>query len=160
VVLVSERGLPSRHWSASQDAGIGVAPLVAINERGDAVVSWALAPPGSPQGIEASTRRAGGRWAASTVVARRSCDCALTVGDVGIDDAGTALVAWHREEGDGNGIGGTSSLAPGAAEWLRAAVNPGRTAAAPAVAGGVRGGVTAWAEAGSGGGVRTATLAP
>ena len=64
VVLVSERGDTSRGWSASEDAGIGSAPLAAINDRGDAVLGWALAEAGSAQGIEASTRRAGGRWEA------------------------------------------------------------------------------------------------
>ena len=160
VVIVSERTAPSRGWSAPEDAGIGGAPLAAINARGDAVVSWALAVPGSPQGIEASTRRAGGRWQASTVVARRTCDCALTVGDVAVDGSGTALVGWRREYGDGIDSAGAAAHAPRAAEWTRAPITPGRTAAAPIVAGGARGGLVAWAEAGSGGGVRVATLRP
>jgi hypothetical protein len=160
VVLVSERAAPSRGWGASEDAGIGASPLAAINARGDAVVAWALAAPGSPQGIEASTRRAGGRWEASTVVARRTCDCALTVGDVAVDASGTALVGWRREDGDGIGSGGASAHGPGADEWTRAPVTPGRTPAAPIVAGGVRGGLVAWGEAGSGGGIRVAALRP
>ena len=160
VVLVSERGTPSRQWASSEDAGIGSRPLAAINERGDAVVSWALAAPGSAQGIEASTRRTGGRWEASTVVARRTCSCALTVGDVAVDGTGTALVAWRLEDGRAVGSGGVSSLGAGADDWARASVSPGRTEVAPVVAGGSRGGLAAWAESGAGGGVRTVTLRP
>ena len=75
-----------------------------------------------------------------------------------IDGSGTAIVGWRRDDGEGVGGGGASSLAPGADAWQRAPVSPGRTAAAPAVAGGVRGGLAAWAEAGSSGGVRASIL--
>ena len=158
VVQVSERSGPGRGWAASQDAGIGAAPLAAVNDRGDAVLGWALAEAGAPQGIEASTRRAGGRWAASTVVGRRSCACALTVGSVAVDATGTALVGWRRDDGGDVGSGGAAALPAGAGTWQQAPVAPGRTEAAPATAGAVRGGLVAWAESGRGGGVRAADL--
>ncbi len=91
-------------------------------------------------------------------MARHSCACTLTVGSVALDASGTAIVGWRRDEGEGVGGGGAAALAPGAAQWLRAPVRPGRTAAAPAAAGGARGGLVAWAETGRGGGVRVATL--
>ena len=159
VVMVSERGDAGRGWSGSEDVGIGSAPLAAINDRGDAVLSWALGEAGAPQGIEASTRRAGGRWEASTVVARRTCACALSVGSAAIDGAGTAIVGWRRDDGEGVGGGGASALEPGGDAWRPAPVSPGRTAAAPATAGAPRGGLAAWAESGRGGGVRAAALA-
>ena len=110
------------------------------------------------RGQHAPRRRPSGQ--ASTVVARRTCDCALTVGDVAVDASGTALVGWRREDGDGIGSGGASAHGPGADEWTRAPVTPGRTPAAPIVAGGVRGGLVAWGEAGSGGGIRVTALRP
>lgn len=158
VVLVSERAGAGRGWSGSEDAGIGSAPLAAINDRGDAVLGWALGDAGSPQGIEASTRRAGGRWEASTVVARRTCACALTVGSVAIDASGAAIVGWRRDDGERAGGGGAAALPPGRDTWEPAPVSPGRTDAAPVTAGGVGGGLAAWAEAGRGGGVRAVTL--
>ncbi len=70
------------------------------------------------------------------MVARRTCACALSVGSAAIDGAGTAIVGWRRDDGEGVGGGGASALEPGGDAWRPAPVSPGRTAAAPAAAGG------------------------
>lgn len=159
VVLGAGRPSSGRDWGSSDDLGIGRAPRAALNDRGDAVVAWSLAGAGEPQGIEASTRRRGGEWQATTVVPRRTCACALVVGRVAIDGAGTAVVGWRRDDGAGVGGGGAAAGPAGGAEWVRAAVLPGRIREAPAVsAADGDGAIAVWAEEGSGGGVRAALL--
>jgi len=159
VVLGAGRTAAATDWAASEDLGIGTAPLAALNDRGDAVVAWSLAGPGAPQGIEASTRRRGGSWEASAVVPRRACRCALRVGGVAIDGAGSALVGWRRDDGAGVGGGGAGAGVAGGTEWERAVIAPGHTVTAPVVAaGGEEGGIAVWAEEDAGGGVRGATL--
>jgi hypothetical protein len=146
-------------WAASDDIGIGSAPAASVDDAGHAVVAWSLAGAGSPQGVEAATRSRAGAWSASTVVPRVSCDCLLHVGRTAIDEDGTALVGWRRQDDDGHATGGAASLRPGAASWTRARVTPGRATDAPAVAAGGRaGGLAVWAEQGPRGGVRATAL--
>lgn len=162
VVLGAGRTTAAMDWAASEDLGIGQTPHAALNDRGDAVVAWSLAGPGQPQGIEATTRRRGGAWQATTVVPRRTCECVLSVGDTAVDGTGAVLVGWRRDDGTAApGGGGAAAGLAGGSEWTRAAISPGRMREAPAVAAGEgEGGIAVWAEAGPGGGVRTATLRP
>ncbi len=160
VVLGAGRARAGLTWGSEKDLGIGRTPRAALNDRGDAVVAWGLAGPGEPQGIEATTRRRGGPWRASTVVSRRTCGCSLTVGRVAMDGSGAAVVAWRRDEGAGVGGGGAASSQAGGSQWARAAVAPGRIREAPAVsAADGEGAVAVWAEEAPGRGVRAALLA-
>ncbi|MGD9571063.1 MAG: hypothetical protein AB7V62_04155 [Thermoleophilia bacterium] len=162
VMLASGRAAGASGWAVAEDVGIGLRPVAAINARGDAAVAWSLDEEGEQQGVEAATRRgARGSWRASTVVPRRECECALTVGGLGIDGRGAAVVGWHRDDGAAVGGGGAASLGPSAMAWSRASVAPGHLTRAPAVAGDpVAGGAAVWVEAGSRGGVRAVTLRP
>ena len=162
VMLAAGRSAEASGWSISEDVGIGMRPVAALYDRGDAVVAWSLDEPGSAQGVEAATRRgARGSWRASTVVARRVCECALVAGGAAGDGRGTAVVAWPRDDGSGVGGGGAASLASAAPAWARAGVRPGRLARSPAVAADpVSGAVAVWVEVGAAGGVRAATLRP
>lgn len=159
VVLGAGRGDAGTDWGSAQDLGIGRTPRAALNDRGDAVVAWSLAGPGEPQGVEASTRRRGGAWQATTVVPRRVCRCSLVVGRVAIDGAGNAVVGWRRDDGVGVGGGGAAAGTAGGVEWVRADVLPGRTREAPAVSAAEGGGAIAvWAEEAPRGAVRAALL--
>lgn len=161
VVLGAGRRDPGMDWGTADDLGIGRTPRAALNDRGDAVVAWSLGGPGEPQGIEASTRRRGGEWQASTVVPRRTCRCSLAVGRVAIDGTGDAVVGWRRDDGAGVGGGGAATGAAGGAEWERAGVLPGRTREAPSVsAADGAGAIAVWAEDGAPGAVRAALLTP
>jgi hypothetical protein len=159
VVLAAGREDAGQVWGESEDVGIGATPVAALNDDGDAVIAWSLAAPGAPQGVEAATRSGGGIWRASTVVPRRSCGCALRVGGVAIDDDGTAVVAWRRDEQGRPPGGGAAALAAGEADWQRATVGSGRPDAPPAVAAAAGAGpVAVWASARDG--VRAAVLRP
>ncbi len=161
VVIGSARGGPRMGWGTRDDLGIGTSPVAALDDRGDAVVAWNLGEAGTPQGIEAATRRGGGAWEASTVVPRRTCRCVLRVGEAAIDGTGTALVGWRRDDGAGAGGGGAAALAAGGGEWSRAGVEPDGLREAPAVAAGPgAGGLAVWAQDGPGGGVRAADALP
>ncbi len=162
VMLASGRSADSAGWAVAEDVGIGLRPVAALNDRGDAAVAWSLGEPGETQGVEAATRRGTrGTWRASTVVPRRACECALTVGSVGIDGRGTALVGWHRDDGVAVGGGGAASLGASALAWSRATVSPGHMTRAPSVAAdGTSGGAAVWVESSPGGGVRAVTLRP
>ncbi len=162
VTLAAGRSAQAGGWSVAEDVGIGLRPVAALNDRGDAVLAWSLDEPGRAQGVEAATRSGPrGSWRATTVVARRTCECALAAAGAAVDGRGTAIVAWHRDDGGAIGGGGTASLGPSSAAWSHAPVLPGRLTRAPAVAGdAVSGAVAVWVETGRAGGVRAATLRP
>lgn len=159
VVLGAERVSSGTAWAAPEDLGIGRAPQVALNDRGDAVVAWSLDGLGEPQGIEAATRRRGGVWHATTVVPRRTCRCALSVRRAAVDATGAVLVSWSRDDAEGAGGGGAAAGRAGGSAWTRPAFEPARVREAPAVAAGdAGGGIAVWTEDGPSGGVRAATL--
>ena len=159
VVLAAGREKAGEVWGDSEDVGIGATPVAALNDDGDAVIAWSLAAPGAPQGVEAAARSGTGSWRASTIVPRRSCECALRVGGVAIDDDGTAVVAWRRDEQGAPPGGGAAALAAGETDWQRATVGGGRPDAPPVVAAaGGAGPVAVWASARDG--VRVAVLRP
>jgi hypothetical protein len=162
VVTGAARAAATTAWGSSEDLGIGQTPRAALNDRGDALVAWSLAGPGEPQGIEATTRRRGGAWQASTVVPRTACACTLSVGRVAVDATGAVMVGWRRDDDAGGpGGGGAAAGRAGGVAWTRAAVAPGRMREAPVVAAGEgSGGIVVWAAEGSRGGVRAATLRP
>ena len=156
VVLAAGRGDPGQDWSDAEDVGIGATPVAALNEDGDAVVAWSLSAAGGPQGIESATRSGGGAWRASTVVARGACECSLRVAGVGVDDDGTALVAWRRDEQGRAPGGGVAALPAGRDDWERAPVGSGRPDATPAVSAAGGAAIALWAT--SRDGVRAAVL--
>jgi hypothetical protein len=160
VTLAAGRSARASGWSVAEDVGIGLRPVAALNDRGDAVLAWSLDEPGRAQGVEAATRRGmRGAWRASTVVARRTCQCALVAAGAAVDGRGTAVVAWHRDDAGGAGGGGTAALGPSSAAWSRAPILPGRLARVPVVAADpVSGAVAVWVESGRAGGVRAAAL--
>lgn len=161
VVQAADRATASGEWGSAEDLGIGDGPRAALNDRGDAVIVWSFGGPGSPQGIAAATRGRGRGWQATTVVARRACECIVRPGRPAIDGSGAVIVGWHRLENTGRGIAGAAVGHAGRSSWARAPVRPGRTREAPVVAAGsVDGGIAAWAEAGAGGGVRASLLRP
>jgi hypothetical protein len=160
VVLAAGREKAGEVWGDSEDVGIGATPVAALNDDGDAVIAWGRAGPGAPQGIEAATRSGSGSWRASTVVPAPNCECALRVGGVAIDDDGTAVVAWRRDEQGRAPGGGAAALEAGETDWQRATVGGGgRPDAPPAVAAaGGAGPVDVWGSARDG--VRAAVLRP
>jgi hypothetical protein len=152
-VLMASARKRSGPWGTPADVGIGEGPAVAVNDRGDAVVAWGVGSADGPQSIESATRRAAGEWSASTVIARRGCECALAVGTAAIDGGGLAAVSWRRADGARPGVGGAAALVAGGSAWQRAAPPPGRSAEAPGVTVGRGQVVAAWPEAGPAGGV-------
>ena len=66
VLQAAGRPAAAPRWGAADDVGIGSEPVVAVNDVGDAVVAWGRGEPGREQTVEASTRRGGGLWRAST----------------------------------------------------------------------------------------------
>jgi hypothetical protein len=161
IVLGAGRATAAREWGAPEDLGIGQAPRVALNDRGDALVAWGLGGSGAAQGIEATTRRRGEAWRATTVVRRRDCRCVLRVVRAAIDGSGAPLVAWWRENDTGLGRGGAAAVGPGASAWTYADVGPGLAREAPSVAAAPgAGGLAIWVEAGARGGVRAAAFRP
>ena len=160
VVLGADRASAGTAWGAPEDLGIGRAPQVALNDRGDAVVAWSLDGMGEPQGVEAAVRRRGGAWHATTVVPRRTCRCAISVRRAAVDGEGAVLVAWSRHDAEGAGGGGAAAGRAGGSAWTRPGLRALRVRAAPAVAGGAAaGGIAVWIEDGPSGGVLAATLA-
>jgi hypothetical protein len=159
VVLGADRESAGTAWGAPEDLGIGRAPQVALNDRGDAVVAWSLDGTGEPQGIEAATRRRGGVWRTTTVVPRRTCRCSLSVRRVAVDGVGAVLVSWGRREAEGAGGGGAASGRAGGSAWTRPALRALRVREAPAIAGAdAAGGIAVWVEDGPAGGVLAASL--
>ena len=157
VLQAAGRPAAAPRWGAAEDIGIGGTPVVAVNEVGDAVVAWGMGQPGGEQGVEASTRRRGGLWRASTIVAPRECECLLSAAEAAIDGAGRAVVSWRREGGDGGDAGGVAALSPGADDWQPVRLPSRGVTAPPAVAAAPTAGVaTVWAVEGPGGGVRAA----
>jgi hypothetical protein len=157
VMQAAGRPAAAPRWGTADDLGIGGAPVVAIGDAGDAVVAWGAGEVGGEQWVGASTRRRGGLWRASTVVAPRSCDCALSAAAAAIDGTGRAVVAWRRDGGGEGPRAGAAALTPRGDRWQPAPIAGGRVAAAPAVAAAPTSGAgAAWASAGAGGDVRTA----
>jgi hypothetical protein len=160
--VLQAAGRPARapRWGAAEDVGIGGAPAVAINAVGDAVVAWGRGTGGGDQSVEASTRRRGGLWRASTVVALRRCECALSATTAAVDGFGTAVVSWRRDDGGAGQSGGAAALSPDEDSWERAPIARARTSGPPAVsAAATEGEAAAWSLEGPGGGVRAAQRA-
>ncbi len=155
VLQATGRPAGAPRWAAPDDVGIGAAPAVAVNSAGDAVVAWGTGAPGGEQAVEASTRRRGGLWRASTIVAPRECGCGIGAAGAAVDGGGRAVVSWRRDGGGAGAAGGAAALAPGGDSWERARIPAGRMAGAPAVAGAPTAGTVAvWTADGPGGGVR------
>ena len=159
VLLAAGRPATAPRWGAAEDLGIGRAPVVAVNEVGDAVVAWGMGEAGGEQAVEASTRRRGGLWRASTIVAPRDCGCLLGAESAAVDGTGAAVVSWRREGGEGGA--GAAALVPGAEAWEQAPVPSTGVAGAPAVAAAPTEGTAAvWSTEGSRGGVRAVLHSP
>ncbi|HTI34375.1 MAG TPA: hypothetical protein VL422_11900 [Miltoncostaea sp.] len=157
VVQAAGRSAPAGEWAEPDDLGIGATPVAAVNDEGDALVAWSLGGAGGPQGVEAVTRNGPtGSWKSTTVVPARACGCTLRVAGVGVADAGTAVVAWRRDETDGGTGGGVAALAPGREDWTRAGKGGGRPDATPAVSATGGGATALWATPAAG--VRAAIL--
>ena len=157
VLQAAGRPAAAPRWGAPEDVGIGGVPVVAVNGVGDAVVAWATGTAGGDQSVEASTRRRGGLWRATTVVALRRCECALSASAAGVDGLGQAVVSWRRDDGDADDAGAAAALAPDGDRWEAAPIPGGRAAGPPAVATAPTEGIgVAWSVAGPGGGVRAA----
>jgi hypothetical protein len=156
VLQAAGRPPAAPRWGTAEDVGLGGEPVVAVNRAGDAVVAWGSGEPEGEQALEASTRRRGGLWRASTIVAPRECRCELSAAAAAVDGTGRAVVSWRRDDGTAQG-GGAASLPADGDRWEPADVPAGRLAAAPAVgAAGTAGTAAAWAIAGPGGEVRAA----
>jgi len=86
-------------WSApvavSDPAASVGAPRVAVNGAGDAVATWIGGELPMPP-VVASVRPAGGRWGPTQVLSEAGGPIYDT--DVGIDQAGNAVVVWERPE--------------------------------------------------------------
>jgi hypothetical protein len=161
VLLAAGRPATAPRWSAAEDLGIGRAPVAAVNEVGDAVVAWGIGESGREQAVEASTRRRGGLWRASTIVPPRDCGCLLGAESAAMDGTGAAVVSWRREGGEEGAAAGAAALVPGGEAWERAPVPSTGEAGAPAVAAAPTAGAAAvWSTEGSRGGVRAVLHSP
>jgi hypothetical protein len=157
VLQAAGRPAAAPRWGAAEDVGIGGAPAVALNSVGDAVVVWGREGAGGDQLVEASTRRGGGLWRATTVAALHRCDCTVSATAAAVDGGGTAVVSWRRDEGDAGQSGGAAALAPAGDRWEAAPISGGGAAGPPAVsAAATEGEAAAWSIGGPGGGVRAA----
>jgi hypothetical protein len=160
VLQAAGRPAAAPRWGAADDVGIGSEPVVAVNAVGDAVVAWGRGEPGREQTVEASTRRGGGLWRASTITVSRDCGCELSASAAAVDGTGRAVVSWRRDDGQAGG-GGAAALASEGDRWERAGVPSGRLSGPPAVGAAPTAGAAAvWAAPGSGGGVRAAQSTP
>ena len=157
VVLAAGRADPGEDWGDADDVGIGATPVAALNEDGDAVVAWSLGGAGGPQGIESATRSGGGAWRASTVVARRACECSLRVAGVGGRRRRHGPGGLAPRRAGGGAGGGVAALPAGRDDWERAPVGSGRPDATPAVSA-AGGAATSRSWATSRDGVRAAVL--
>jgi hypothetical protein len=157
VLQAAGRPAAAPRWGAPEDVGIGGAPAVALNSVGDAVVAWGRGAGSGDQLVEASTRRGGGLWRATTVVAVRRCDCALSATAAAVDGRGTAVVSWRRDGGEAGESGGAAALSPAGDRWEAAPTSGGGAAGPPAVsAAPTEGEAATWSVGGPGGGVRAA----
>ncbi len=155
VLQAAGRPAAAPRWGAPEDVGIGGVPAVAVNGVGDAVVAWGTGTAGGDQSVEASTRRRGGLWRASTVVdaapvrvrAERVGRAALTgsvrwwsrgAGTTATDD-GAPRPRWRPTATAGSRPRSRAAGRPGRRPWRR------RRLAGIGVA---------WSVAGPGGGVR------
>lgn len=155
VLAGAERLTPTRRWRDLGDLGVGAAPVVGSNARGDAIIAWASADDDGRAGIEAVTRRAGGGWVPTTIKPRGMCRCAYELGGAVVDGAGGAAVSWRRRDETGDGAAAIASRPRVGSRWRIRRVGPvpdygppSLAAAAGAAAGAI------WASSGDDGGVR------
>ena len=161
VLQAAGRPAAAPGWGAADDVGIGVAPVVALNGVGDAVVAWGTGDAGGAQSVDAGTRVGGGLWRASTIVSARACACELRAVGAAVDGRGRAVVAWQRDGGEEGGSAGAAALVSGRDRWDPAPIAASRVAGTPAVAAAPTAGAAAvWSSAGAGGGVRAALHRP
>lgn len=132
VVMAVDRPIGGE-WGRADDLGIGSSPVVAVDDRGDAVVAWSQGEEGGVQSVESVTRRGRGAWRATTVVDPRPCACALTAARAAIDDGGLASVAWRRDRGSALGPGGVAAREPSGGGWDVAARPFGAARGVPGV---------------------------
>lgn len=156
VLAAAERPNAARRWRDLGDLGVGAAPVVGSNARGDAIIAWASADDAGRAGIEAVTRRAGGGWVPSTIRPRDVCDCEYELGGAVVDGTGGAAVSWRRRDQRGDGAAAIATRSRTASRWRVRRVGPvpdygppSLTASAGRAAGAV------WASSGDDGGVHT-----
>jgi len=137
VVRQSAQGVTTSPRQLSPAGHPGVGPLVAMNRRGDAVVTWMGRRAGIPA-VQGVVRPSGGSW--SRVATVSHAVRASSLGGVALDPAGTATVAWTRwdsgsyrvrvttKPADGRwGSGTTVSPAEVSVTWVHLAVGGGTT---------------------------------
>ena len=106
----SPRGVWSTPRQLSPTGHPGVGPLVAMNRRGDAVVTWMGRRSGIP-GVQGVVRHPGGAWSKVGSVSRAVP--AASLGGVALDASGTVAVAWTRWDGSAQRVRATTKPADG-----------------------------------------------
>lgn len=156
VLAAAERLSAARRWRDLGDLGVGSAPMVGGNARGDAIIAWASADDAGRAGIEAVTRRAGGGWVPTTIRPRGACDCEYELGGAVVDGTGDAAVSWRRRDETGDGAAAIATRPRSGSRWRIRRVGPVPDYGPPSLA--ASAGRTAgavWASSGDDGGVRT-----
>jgi hypothetical protein len=79
------------------DVGVGDAPRIAMNARGDAAVVWAVTDDvGERGGVQAFLIPAGSPAGTVMVVPRTVCACRYVIADAAVDGRGNVVAAWRR----------------------------------------------------------------
>jgi hypothetical protein len=119
------RVLSNAHAGCAEDHN------VAIDGRGDAVVTW-LAQRGRTQFVESASRSANGRWTAQRVLAKGPL-IDETV-DIEMDARGGAMVVWQEQALKGKGSTTWMRIRPVGRDWGLARKIPGANAGTPSLA--------------------------
>ena len=130
--------------------------MAALNEDGDAVVAWSLSAAGGAAGHRVGHPQRRRRVARLDRRGAGRVRCAAGGGRRRVDDDGTALVAWRRDEQGRAPGGGVAALPAGRDDWERAPVGSGRRDATPAVSAAGGAAIALWAT--SRDGVRAAVV--
>lgn len=112
------------------DIGVGDAPRVAMNPRGDAAVVWPVADGGDRSGVQAFLLPAGSAGTTVTAVPRTLCACRYVIADAAVDGRGNLLVAWRRHSRRAADVAAVSVLAGTGGRRRAVAMTPAPDAAA------------------------------
>lgn len=132
------------------DIGVGDAPRVAMNPRGDAAVVWPVADGGGDRsGVQALLMPAGSTGTTVTAVPRTVCACRYAIADAAVDGRGDLLVAWRRYSRRAADVAAVSVLTGTGGRRRAVAMTPAPdVAAADLATDGASGAAALWAAGG------------
>jgi hypothetical protein len=152
VIESSTRGAATNAWTPARQlfppGPDALAPVVAVNKRGDGVIVWSSSDPSTGLSVAASVRRPGRAWGKPVVLATTKTGALAP--QVAIDDRGDIVAVWQHSTGGFSRVQ-ASNLAAGTSTWspARSLSKVGADAVTPQVALDADGdGAVAWARYG------------